>query len=184
MWAALEVLNDHDAEFVHLGQVRGDDAGMALAPIKAPVKHLPWCYIHKLPEHLVTLDVGIIPRVRSEFNEGQSCSSGLQYACAGVPFLVAPSEEYRLAESQGIGTVCETIEDWARELDHLLRDPAYRWRKMIDARHAAQSIYGLEPTGKRYTEMLDTLVGERWDGVVRYPPGWGPGPGGTAVRHG
>jgi hypothetical protein len=158
MWEALEVLCDYDAEFVHLGSVRGDGAAEALAPIKAPVKHLPWCYIHKLPEHLVTLDIGIIPRVPTEFNEGQSASSGLQYACAGVPFLVAPSEEYRLAESQGIGRVCETVEDWARELHHLLSDPAYRYGRSVEAKAAAVQLYGPKTTGWRYRQMLDGLA--------------------------
>lgn len=159
MWEALEVIGYHDAEFVHLGQVRNDGAAEALAPIKAPIKHLPWCYIHKLPEHLVTLDVGIIPRVPTEFNEGQSASSGLQYACAGVPFLVAPSDEYRRVEAQGIGTVCETVEDWARELNHLLGDAEYRHGQMVQAKVAAVANYGMRPTATRYVEMLDGMVG-------------------------
>ena len=161
MWTALEVLNDHKAEFVHLGQVRKDNAEEALAPMGIPVRHLPWCYIHKLPEHLVTLDIGIIPRVPTEFNEGQSPTSGLQYACAGVPFLVAPSVEYRRLESQGIGTVCETVEDWARELNHLLGDPDYRFGKMDQARANARRLYGPQVTGRSYVEMLDGLVNGR-----------------------
>jgi hypothetical protein len=158
MWAALEVLNDHGAEFVHMGQVRKDNAPEALAPIGVPTKHLPWCYIHKLPEHLVTLDIGIIPRVPTEFNEGQSASSGLQYACAGVPFLVAPSDEYRLVEAQGIGKVCETVDDWARELDRLLGDAQYRYSHMRAAKASAIANYGLASTGRRYVEMLDGLI--------------------------
>jgi glycosyltransferase involved in cell wall biosynthesis len=162
MWEALEVLNDYGAEFVHLGKVRDDNAADVLAKMGVPVRHLPWAYIHKLPEHLVQLDIGIIPRSPTRFNEGQSITSGLQYACAGVPFLVAPSDEYYRAESQGMGTVCETVDDWAKNLDRLLRDPDYRFKRRWEAQATARSLYGLQPTGQRYVELLERLT-ERED---------------------
>jgi hypothetical protein len=154
MQMALDVLTKHDVEFVHLGRIAGDNSEVLLHELPCRVRHLPWGGISELPAKLATIDVGLIPRVPEVFNEGQSITSGLQYAASGTPFLVSPSHEYERLESEKIGSVMGGFLDWRRGLEALCSDPwkaAARGERLADR---AAKLFGPDATGRRYDAAL------------------------------
>lgn len=165
MWEALDAVSEAGAEFIHFGRTRldGGNADRLYDEIRAVVPGLrvgwmEWVPHHQVPQRLACLDIAIIPRVPTPFNEGQSFSSGLQYAAAGVPFLVSPSEEYRILEAQGAGIVCESAEDWRTHLTALLTDHEWRAECAAVGKAAVAEHHGVDPTGRRYHELFTSLM--------------------------
>jgi glycosyltransferase involved in cell wall biosynthesis len=154
MQIALEVLTKFDAEFMRIGYIAGDRSEELLSELPCRVGEMPWVDIDDLPKSLRHIDVGIIPRVPTQFNEGQSVTSGLQYAAAGIPFLVSPSAEYSRLELLGAGKVCRTINDWREGLVDLLDSPEFRQFEADRARECVDRHYGLEATGRRYAKIF------------------------------
>jgi glycosyltransferase involved in cell wall biosynthesis len=160
MMEALDVLDKYDATFVRIGKIDRDetqDPIMSELPCSKIVE-LPWGKIDELPEKLSMVDIGIIPRVLSDFNEGQSVTSGLQYAAGGIPFLVSPSAEYRLLETTGAGRICRNVHDWRQGLMDLLEYQDCRQSESAAARECVLSAYGLEATGERYAQVLEEMA--------------------------
>jgi glycosyltransferase involved in cell wall biosynthesis len=158
MQIALGVLNRFNVRFLRIGYIDGDDSRRLLAEIPCPIRQHKWVDISLIPQVLSHVDIGIIPRVPTDFNEGQSVTSGLQYAAAGIPFLVSPSAEYERLERLGAGKVCRTINDWRQGLSDLLEFKDYRDTEAMRARECVEAEFGLEITGGRYAELFEELL--------------------------
>jgi hypothetical protein len=161
MQIALDVLEKYDAEFMMLGKIEGDNSEFLLSEIPCAKGTMPWGPIDELPEKLAQVDIGIIPRVPSDFNEGQSVTSGLQYAAAGIPFLVSPSAEYERLANLGAGKICRTIDDWRRELADLLEYEDYRTSEAERAKECVSEAFGLKATGSAYHDLFEELLDGR-----------------------
>jgi len=155
---ALDVLPKYGAEFVHMGHTVGDGSHRALRELPCEWTQLPWGDVQTVPGKLAQVDIGLIPRMPDSFHEGQSVTSGLQYACAGVPFLVSPSHEYERLERKGAGKVCRTVNDWRQALEDLLEFPGFRKFEADRARECVEVGFGLEATGRRYTDLLECVT--------------------------
>ncbi len=158
MQVALDCLPDLGAEFTRLGSIPGDQGQFLLSEVPCKVNQLPWGGISELPAKLAGIDIGIIPRVDEPFMEGQSITSGLQYAAAGVPFIASATQEYVELEKLGVGTTASTIAQWREWLMGFLCDGHERRREAKFARKIALDNYGLEATGRRYHEVLSSLL--------------------------
>jgi hypothetical protein len=161
MQIALDVLERYDAEFMMLGKIDGDNSEFLLSEIPCAKGAMPWGPIDELPEKLRHIDIGIIPRVPSNFNEGQSVTSGLQYAAAGIPFLVSPSAEYEGLSDVGAGKICRTIDDWRRELSDLLEFEDHRTSEAELAKECVAEAFGLKATGWCYNDLFEELLDGR-----------------------
>jgi len=162
---ALDVVAEHGAEFVHIGHIDGDESWRALGDLPCRWSQLSgggdssrWGHIQEVPAMLAQVDIGLIPRMPDAFHLGQSVTSGLQYACAGVPFLVSPSPEYERLERLGAGKVCRTVNDWRQGLADLLEFTDYRRSEAELARECVAVEFGLEATGRRYRELLEGIT--------------------------
>jgi len=155
---ALDVLPKYGAEFVHMGHIHGDGSHHHLRDLPCEWTQLPWGDVQTVPGMLAQVDIGIIPRMPDEFHQGQSVTSGLQYAAAGVPFLVSPSAEYERLETMGAGKVCRGVNDWRQALSDLLEFPTSRNFEAARARECVAISFGLEATGRRYVELLEELT--------------------------
>jgi glycosyltransferase involved in cell wall biosynthesis len=49
----------------------------------------------RLPEITAVMDIGLVPLVRNQFNEGKSHLKGMEYNACGIPFVASPTESYR-----------------------------------------------------------------------------------------
>ena len=157
MQMALDVLTKYDAELVHLGRIAGDNSEVLLHELPCRVRHLPWGGISELPAKLAEVDIGIIPRVPEVFNEGQSITSGLQYAASGTPFVVSVSTEYETLAREGIGEVARTFVAWRQRLEALLSSERRRHDEAEGVKELAARGYGPEATGRRYADVFERL---------------------------
>jgi glycosyltransferase involved in cell wall biosynthesis len=158
MQVALDCLPALGAEFTRLGWIPSDRSEILLAEVPCRVHQVPWGGVDRLPAKLAQLDVGIIPRVDEPFHQGQSITSGLQYAAAGVPFIATATAEYRELANQHIGFTADSIADWRRLLNGVLRDKGLREFCGEAFRKLAEEHYGLEATGRRYNDVLSALL--------------------------
>jgi glycosyltransferase involved in cell wall biosynthesis len=158
MQVALDCLPALNAAFVRLGSIPGDRGAFLLDEVPCLVYEAPWGGVDELPAKLTGLDVGIIPRVAERFHEGQSITSGLQYAAAGVPFIASKTAEYEALWRQGCGDVVETIGQWRRQLTGLLSNDQLRQDIAKGQRAIAFKEYGLEATGRRYDDLFSSLL--------------------------
>ena len=158
MQIALDCLPELGAEFTRLGSIDGDNGAMLLHEVPAKVNQIPWGGISELPAKLANLDVGIIPRVDEPFMEGQSITSGLQYAAAGVPFIATATAEYRHLNDLGVGYIAYDIAQWRAQLKWISSDGDLRREEADSARKIALDNYGLEATGRRYDDILSSLL--------------------------
>lgn len=165
MLEALDVLHDAGAEFIHMGWVdeTAREARRLYAEIHehAPhlrIGHVDWLPYSELRQCLSLIDVGIIPRVMTDFNEGQSTSSGLAYALAGVAFIAAPSAEYRDLEAAGAGVTASSVDEWRARLEELLRDPDRRQAGVTRAHRVVAERHGLRRVGEDWHRFLSGLL--------------------------
>ncbi len=161
MVSALSVLDEFDAEFAHLGWTPETDERTQDMWAKIPCENvigLEWTPFEGLAKNLATCDVAIIPRLWSGFVEGHSHSSGLEWACASVPFLVQHSMEYQRLSSLGAGVVCTSLPSWELMLRELLGDAEKRKRLAVDGKKAAIKHHGLAATGRAYHELFTGLL--------------------------
>lgn len=158
MQVALDCLPALGAEFIRLGAVQGDRGELLLDEVPCRVRQFSWGGVHTLPARMAQLDVGIIPRVAERFHEGQSITSGLQYAAAGVPFVASATQEYRELSKQGVGFLAESIGDWRQQLKVLLSDDDFRRKDADYSRSIVFDRYGLEATGNRYADLFASLI--------------------------
>jgi glycosyltransferase involved in cell wall biosynthesis len=158
MQVALDCLPGLDAEFTRLGWIPSDRSELLLAEVPCRVHQVPWGGVDRLPAKLAQLDVGIIPRVDEPFHQGQSITSGLQYAAAGVPFIATRTDEYRQLEKLGVGWTVRTIAQWREALTLFLSDTEWRQHHAKFARKIVLEHYGLEATGRRYNDVLSALL--------------------------
>ena len=164
MIPALDVLPRYGAEFIHLGWVEeswveSDDLAGEVrdAAPGVTVGWIDWLPYSLLRQALAHIDIGLIPRVPSEFNEGQSTSSGMAYAAAGIPFLCAPSAEYRRFADEGAGIVCDTLDDWRAGLELLLSNQ--RARESAAARgYRAVCNHSVAQVGDDWHRVLSDLM--------------------------
>jgi glycosyltransferase involved in cell wall biosynthesis len=161
MAPALAVLREFDAEFVHIGASEHplEEATAIYDALDCDVKSLPWVSHDQLAPWLNMCDLAIVPRLWSQFIEGQSTSSGLQWACAGVPFLATFTHEYHRLASLGAGVMCGSPGSWEVTLREFLAKPEKRQRLALDGKKAAVEHHGLAATGQAYDALFRKLMG-------------------------
>jgi glycosyltransferase involved in cell wall biosynthesis len=158
MQVALDCLPGLGADFVRMGSIQGDGGRLLLKEVPCDVSEVSWGDVDQLPQKIASLDVGIIPRVAERFHEGQSITSGLQYAAAGVPFIASATTEYIDLARLGVGHVADNIASWRSQLSVLLAHDSFRKEEGERARNIALKEYGLESTGRRYDDLFSSLL--------------------------
>ena len=163
---ALDALSGLDVEFIHMGWV--EESAPESETLANEIRHaapgvtlgwMDWMDYSVLRRALAHIDIGLIPRVPSEFNEGQSSSSGMAYAAAGIPFLVAPSAEYARLAEHGAGTICYTLDDWRSGLEMLATNTRYREARIAEGYRAVAMHCGVAGVGADWHDFLTGLHG-------------------------
>lgn len=97
-----------------------------------------------LPYITSCMDVGLVPLVRCDFNEGKSALKGMEYAACGIPCVATPTEPYRewLAGGQG-GVLARHPREFVEAVDYLAADSEAR-RRMGAAAHALARASSLD----------------------------------------
>jgi hypothetical protein len=106
----------------HIRELKNVDAAKLLGlPSSVKFTNSPRIIISKYPKEMFRrIDIGIVPLNNIPFNHAKSTIKGLEYVSAGVPFVASYSPEYELLESQGIGRIARSPEEWISHLTELL----------------------------------------------------------------
>jgi len=85
---------------------------------------------------MFSFDIGIIPLTDIPFNRAKSCLKGLEYSCAGVPFIAQGLPEYERLNALGVGRIANSPDEWRAHMAALLD---YNTRKR-DARINRENV--------------------------------------------
>lgn len=123
-----EFLEKNRLSFHHAGHMKElevsarDQLGI---PSSVKFTHQARMPLGKYPEMFRKIDIGIVPLNDIPFNHAKSTIKGLEYTAAGIPFISSYSPEYLELESQGVGRVARTPDEWIGHLNEL-QDPRKR----------------------------------------------------------
>lgn len=122
-----DFLEEHDLMFHHSGHtdtVPGFSGKVhTFAELSGiPVERMTTSPLKPLTEYhdMFSFDIGIIPLTDIPFNRAKSCLKGLEYSCAGVPFIAQGLPEYQRLNSLGVGRIAYTPDDWRAHMTELL----------------------------------------------------------------
>lgn len=115
-----DFLAENDLMFHHSGHTDHAQSMTDLAGV--PPERLTTSSLQTIDHYheMFSFDIGLVPLNDIPFNHAKSSLKGLEYSCAGIPFVAQALPEYDLLASQGVGRVATTPEDWVRELTALL----------------------------------------------------------------
>ena len=131
-------LNEDRFSFHHTGhtsrcpnfwdEVKVEQTRVTLYPMVSPTQ------IGKM----LHFDIGVAPLSDTPFNHAKSWIKPLEYAAAGIPFVMSKSPEYlRFKEKYGVGRIAKRYIDWVRHFESL-SDPEIR------SEEAQQNLKALE----------------------------------------
>jgi len=107
-----QAVRELDATFVVIGSGNGVRSGLGLAD---EPEVIPWLdSVEDYLRALATIDIGIAPLEKSEFNRSKSWLKPLEYAASGAAFVVSPTDEYQELVSKIGGRIARKPRDWRR----------------------------------------------------------------------
>jgi len=164
MWRSgdIEMLADWLPEFArvnnvpvhHSGHIPGDSRHFAVRAGMKRVNTVMMQPITKYPSLLQHINVGLVPLVRTDFNEAKSNLKGLEYAASGIPFIATPTKEYELLAKDGVGRLASSPEEWAFHATQLL-DPEVRRVEAEYARKVVEEKYNITVRGEQWVTALN-----------------------------
>ena len=178
-------IKDHpDVDFVAAGDPDMHDVLGVPHDQRLTVKRFVF-RLQKIAHYVATMDIGLVPLVRNQFNEAKSHLKGMEYAGVGIPCLATPTESYRdwwlteRDESKASGLLCSRPKEWIRALDRLYEDEDFRRQLGQNARQQAsehtyqdhwrlwENVYH-EVLGTTPPRLLTTSSGKKVDplGVI------------------
>lgn len=90
--------------------------------------YIPWSAATEIDD-LLKLDIGIMPLQNDAWSEGKCGFKLIQYLSAGIPALASPvGVNKNIVEEGTNGYLCETSEDWKKNLRILIADTQLRAR--------------------------------------------------------
>lgn len=128
-----------EVEFVAAGDPRMHDL-IGVPPAQRVSTMKVWYRNLDLPQITATFDVGLVPLIRNDFNEGKSALKGMEYAAAGIPCIATPTGEYQWWVKPGEnGFLAKHPRDFVDALDAVLADPGLLSRLGAGARTDARA---------------------------------------------
>jgi len=93
----------------------------------------------KIPK-MLPFDIGVAPLTDTPFNHAKSWIKPLEYAAAGIPFVMSKSPEYiRFKEEYGVGRIAKKYIDWVKHLEKL-SDPDARLEEAQQNQEALKNL--------------------------------------------
>ena len=118
-----------------------------------------WISPDKIPEHLSTIDIGLLPLIKeTKFNKAKSPTKLFEYMAMAKPTVSSNIGEASCIIKDGeSGLLADTKEEFISKMESLVNDPVLR-RSMGDkARGTIEKNYSLNVLGERLYEILKTI---------------------------
>jgi glycosyltransferase involved in cell wall biosynthesis/cephalosporin hydroxylase len=115
----------------------------------------------RLAEITAVMDIGLVPLVKNQFNEGKSHLKGMEYNACGIPFVASPTESYREYYcKEGVnGFLAANETEWLAALELLVNDDELR-RKMGRTARKTASEHTIQEHGGKWEATYQRLLGE------------------------
>lgn len=150
--STVHAMNQLGFEFRIIGHPEG--TGRALGLSKDPDGPGAVPFEDWIP-HLTQLAVGAAPLADTAFNRSKSWLKPLEYAAAGVPYVVSNLDEYSELVKQGAGLAVKNRgKDWTAAVKRLLTNDQFRNEQSLAARDVA-SRFTIEEHAWRWWETWD-----------------------------
>jgi len=102
------------------------------------------------------IDIGIVPLVKSEFNEAKSNLKGLEYALSGIPFVASDTKEYRDLAELGVGRIAKSNKDWIKNFKQLL-DPEVREEERKNNHTIVSRNFNINLVKYKWSEAIELI---------------------------
>jgi hypothetical protein len=102
-------------------------------------------------------DIGIVPLSDIPFNHAKSTIKGLEYTAAGIPFVSSYSPEYALLESQGVGRVAASEDEWIGHLEDLI-NPKTRKEEIEKNYENIKMLHTIEVRGEEWDKIFTQIL--------------------------
>lgn len=99
-----------------------------------------------------TMDVGIVPLERSNFNECKSHLKGIEMAALGIPFVASGTREYQRLEAYGVGKVVKSSGDWLKFIQRWVDRPGDYIRDAKNYRDIVRTEFTYEGHADEWVE--------------------------------
>lgn len=155
--AISNITREFELTFRHIGT---GDATKALGLDEKYLQKMPWQPIADYPTEVAKFFVGVVPLQQNDFNDSKSWLKGIEYAALGVPFVAAPTPEYRRLHKRGAGLLAARPREWQSRLSELLTSQN-RWMEVREAGIEAAKELTYEQHAWRWMEAWEQALKHR-----------------------
>lgn len=153
------VFDDLKCKLHHSGHIAGrktfaekigvDESRVSISPMHAPKNYARLSF---------EFDIGVAPLNDIPFNHAKSWIKPLEYAAAGVPFVMSDVGEYRrLYETYGIGRLAANSDEWINHIGELLNHPT-RVKESIQNKERLAAL-DVRVMSKNWDSLFSSLMG-------------------------
>jgi glycosyltransferase involved in cell wall biosynthesis len=122
-----------------------------------PVEFVRWSEEIEV-EAVRTADIGLMPLANDEWCLGKCGYKLLQYMSCGLPSVASPwGIVSDMLDAGRCGLPAQDLDEWASNLDLLVRETDYRREIGLSARDHAERIYSLRVMYPRWKEVLESV---------------------------
>ena len=122
-----------------------------------PVEFVRWSEEIEV-EAVRTADIGLMPLANDEWCLGKCGYKLLQYMSCGLPSVASPwGIVSDMLDAGRCGLPAQDLDEWASNLDLLVRETDYRREIGLSARDHAERIYSLHVMYPRWKEVLESV---------------------------
>jgi hypothetical protein len=124
---------------------------------KIETRKVPWTY-EKEVEHLMDLDIGVMPLFDDLWSQGKCGFKIIQYLGVGVPAVCTPVGINRDVVDDGVnGFWARTREEWVEKLALLIEAPALRAGMGREGRRKIMEHYTVQACAPKLAEWMKAL---------------------------
>ena len=119
--------------------------------------HKEWTFIDKYPAKIASLDFDITmaPLIDSAFNRGKSNLRWLEAAALGIPCVASNVGHFaETIENNVDGLLCDSEDDWFKNLSRLITDKRLRQGIGMRARATAEYAFNIDKTSQTYVDSV------------------------------
>lgn len=131
-------------------------------PITSSFETTGWVDLDNYYQTMVeTMDVGIVPLEKSNFNECKSHLKGIEMAALGIPFVASATREYQRLEAYGIGKVVRSSGDWFKHIQRWLDRPEGYLKDAKDYRERVRESFTYEDHASEWVDTWEKAITHR-----------------------
>ena len=148
-----DFLEEHDLMFHHAGHMPSSPSFADVAGIDPDrLMTSPLVPMDRYAAGMM-FDIGIVPLNMIPFNEAKSNIKGLEYAASGIPFVAAPTGEYKALAADGVGRVAGSDTEWVENVTDLL-DYSVRKRESALSRKKVLSDWSIGARAREWQSVF------------------------------